>query len=909
MTRALIILVTLQGPLLAVDTINTSRPRIMLTSGLITNMHNHFAISGGGTVCTPDMIGATFLAQADADYNVTQTSGTLGNDFYLLLTLSAAYVALHNLPGDTTDGAACDSAGHTSAAFAAKTVSDYLWLENGFATANCPSGTIAGCLAATPPANPWLSGSPYAVELFAAAYDWLQYDTNQWGSNRQTANQWLQAISLGLQGDPRESVASMCPQGDDIRPNDNECLSAHGTILLASIAMYGDGCSGSTNTGCYNSVTVNGTLLGDNLDRNGAANSGGNSQFDWALNDSTYGARNLFIPYYSAGLGVGGVMYEGKYGIGDMHYLAEIFSSMDVGTNVSFTSLMPNLWSELHEWDEHSTVQSPDLLYCSFANPTCGGSAAYYWLQYSSNGDASYGSNESHRAALVIAHAMLTSGAAQQQIQSYLTSGKALYPAGTYRDFYVFDFIFLNYPNSTASAYSTLNYFANTNCSNPFTNSCGGNWVSTRSNTNGSLSTQFTATCGTSRVRHGTSASCSIFLWRKGRWLLDNIPTYGIGGTFATSEDLTSTLVRQGTSDNNGSGTYMWKGNSQNSVGKSYIDRYENDSGDHYIYFRGQLAASMNATTIPTTYGANNKVTSASRECVFIKSGSYAACADRLVSSENVALAELWQITTSGGDPAPSQAIPTPSVPTVTSSVIASTDVDQTLYITSIYPASAPVSVVAYNDSSGTITDYDDVGFLPHLAYSTGGCFTSNPATSCLDQSFYVRRYEGRVQTASGGATAASPNQWMLTALQADDTNGGIGQTTMSGVTNGSYSGAHIKDSTANWVVGFSNSAAGSTLGLPFSYSYTPTTTTRLHLVTDLAASANVCASDSANTISVSANGGTCAGGATAMTTSAQGTLAFTDTGGILTPGINPSTTTTGSVRSGLTVSGGAMVP
>jgi len=815
----------------ATDTITAGHPRLWLTPAMITNIHNH--------VLANDTVWRNFATYADDIYGGTAS--------YYLLTEAAMYVALHNIPGDSSDGANYDPAHHTSAQWASVTITAFLSSANSDINMMCGSygvgPTLSGCTGASAPVSP-VAGNEGKNngEKYALAYDWLQYGTDQWGSNKAFANQFLAAMASGLQGMGLGGAASgQCLEstGGAIIPDDNECLG--GMMMaqtLAALAIYGDG---------LNPL--------DNQDRNGNPAIGTNQQFDWAMNDPTFGWRNLFAPFVNTGIGVGAPKAEGaSYGYGDYAYAIRALLGIDTGSNANFFATIPNWLNEATSWMIHATTPASDLL-----NGTVTTYPAFYYMLPFGDQSAFFMPNEDGRAAMLMYAYQLGASLQGQYVRDWINNKFPTWPPATVLYYTAYDLLFGNFPSSTTASYTTpTNYWTDSRCTLP-TSGCGLNFVSSRSDWT-SNATWLTFRAGTPEVRHGREDTGNLTFYRKGKWLVLGPPQYGPPWT---SAELQSVLTYQGANDHNSSGTYVWKGPQQQTVVSGNVTTdlaYENPPGDPYTYSRAEIGRAYQSTSLPSVFGDFVNAQRVERQVVHVKP-DYVIVHDRTVWRDPTQTKFQLQLMTDT------------STPTNSSRVITSTNGTQKLFLTALLPGSPTINIVNLN-TSGSVFDGPYTNNLVNYGAYGSGCNGVSPA--CLN-SFgnntgpsTIAYYRAEVITPS-----QATSQVMLNLFQGADSS--ASPTPAVAITSGNYAGAHVQDAAANWVVGFSNLAAGTALSLPVTYSYSPTTSLSYHLLTDLPPSTPVCVSDTSNTIAVQ----TCGTG-TSMTTSSQGTLAFRDTSGVL---------------------------
>jgi len=833
----------------ALDTITPGHPRIWLTPALITTIHNH-VLGTGGSCGVGDQVWCNFVTPyADGTFNATTD-----NAGSYLLTQALMYVALHNIPGDSSDGANYDPAHHTSAQWAAQTITAWMYTTNYTVNIMCSTygtgPTLDGCMAGSPPA-PSEGGnfSKNSGHLFALVYDWLQYGTDQWGSNKAAANRFLAVAARNLQN-AASGIYGACDAGSggSIIPNDNECLG--GLLMaqtMAAIAIYGDGLNKPDHV---NSL--------DDIDRNGNPAAGTNQQFDWAMNDPTFGFRNFLAPYVNTGRGVGVPQAEGKsYGYGDIGYAAKMLLAIDTGSNVVTSSIVPNYLNETTTWMFHATTPASDTLAQSVIG---GGEPAWYYMLQFGDGDYPFRPNEDGRAAMLMLGYMLGASTQGNYVRSWINTQFPVWVPSTPYIYVGYDLLFGNNPTGTATAYSAAtNYATDARCTLP-TSGCGMNFVSSRSDWTANA-TWLTFRAGTPNVRHGYEDTGNLTFYRKGKWLVMGPTKYGQPWT---SAELQSTINYQGVNDSNGT-TFAWKGPQQQTViaGNVASDlAYENPPSDLYTYNQAEFGKAYQTTRLAATYGDFLNPQRIERQVFHIKP-DYVVVMDRTVWRD--ATWPRFQLMLMTDTSAPSNA----------SGVITSTNGTQKLFVTPLLPAST-VNITNLNVSGSVFDAAYANDFIAYGAYGAGcnavspvclNDFGGNPGPSGIG--FY------RLEVTPSGTRASQPtSQTQLNVLQGADS--GTLVTPVVAITSGNYSGAHIKDSTANWVVGGSNIPAGTGLSLPVSYTYTPSVTARYHLIANLPVSATVCVTGT-TTVTVQ----TCGSG-TQMTTSSQGTLAFSEIAGAL---------------------------
>jgi hypothetical protein len=665
------------------------------------------------------------------------------------------------------------------------------------------------------------------------------------------------------------------------------------------------------------------------------------------------------------------------------------------GSNANFFASVSNWLNETTTWMFHATTPQSDGINGSVTS----GPNFFYMLQF---GDQSgfYSLNEEGRAGMLMYATQLGSSLQGQYARGWLNAKAASWPGGTAAYYACYDLLFSNFPASTTATYSApTNYWTDARCTLS-TSTCGLNFISSRSDWT-SNATWVTMRFGNPQVRHGHEDTGDVTIYRKGKWLMLDVPGYASPWT---SAELHSVIAYNGVNDKCGS-TPVWKGPGQlSTVGGATDLAYENPSGDQYTYSRAEFAAGyQNSGSYGSACGDYLNPQRVERQTIHIKP-DYVVIADRNTWRDNTYAKFQVQMQTDT------------STPTSSGGVITSVNGTQKLFFTPLLPTSSTVNIVNLNTAgqvfdlyldaivpygnyggpncnqasassstsntvatgSQTFTVPSGMSFGPGLpvaltpsqtatsttslvlgtgsktittqtglsypggqtvevyetsnasnymlatvtsysgstlvinstSFNGSGTFTDwTIITTGLSESATVTSYSGttlvlNVSAVTGAGTYTSwtlffgaclnmfggavsyyraevitptqtTSQSMLNVLQGADS--GASATAAVAITSGNYSGAHIKDSTANWVVGFSSVPAGTGLSLPVTYSYTPTTTTRYHFVANLAASAPVCVTDVSSTITVQ----TCGSG-TSMTTSTQGTLAFSDISGTL---------------------------
>lgn len=788
MKKLLVLLALLVVVCKAGDVITPGHPRL-LTPAQVTMLHSR--------VTSNNPYWVSFKAQADKLYG-DAFNGTF------LDTEATMVLALHNIPGDLTDGGAYDA--HT----ATQWMTELMRQTYGAINAMCGSN-FANCSDSNPPlTGNSLTNSAYR---YMWIYDWLndllttqqktdlyhvvRYST-QWTINNPASSNSYKAWCTAV-GPPNKP-------GAYLGPDDNQCLGLQQAEILLGIATYGDGINPR-----------------DNQDRFGNVVIGTNYDLDYALNDTTTttpvlccGLRTITSPWQNTGLGVGGFQMEGpEYGSNDVLYQGRIYSALANGTNFNIATELPNFLDEITQWVIYWTNPKSDGL-----NAGAGG---FYNIQYS---DVQAGSQfrtlgNMRAGAEMFSSIIPASDPWGNYLRFWIHNMFSYWDSGNTTLYPLHDVLFEDFPSAVQTDWRTagvpLNYFSNTRCTGTPNGTCGFGASASYSQFGPNATAVFQKS-GDQSVRHGHMDAGAPQMFRQGRWLLLDVDGY-VGTGAPESAELHSMFNVSGSGDNG-----AWKATLQpKESGPPVLSLYENLPSDKYVYTQTINTNAYRSTLLVIkSYGDYLNTQYIRREMFYLKPDQLVIL-DSGTFRDATKLGQYWMTAAQ-------------NTPVVTNGVLVSQNIDQQVSIKPLYPAG-----VVFNTAVPSTV-------LTFTTNCLGGCPEPNTVfTQASNYGAGQTVFQNTVKTTVGANSGV-----MLSFIEGEGLNAVM--TPANLIQSGNLIGVDILNATTEQVVGFSNSASGVNLVLPVSYAFAQTTSSSTHTIANLPPGQKVVISIANKTITITAN-------------------------------------------------------